>query len=361
MATSAEPKPSFTANLDSLPPVPMSSPQPQPAEALRSLLTEWAVQQHLRLTEEVIGTLQSLGLHSAPDEALLTRILALAPANPAAPATDPGVGRELGVALDLLEAAGSQGEALHKLLDGLEPLAERSALFVVKQGIATLFDWRGFEGSPVKAGSPVVPPPDLEALLQGRQPWLGLGPAYKALIAPLSRMEAPEARLFPLRLKRKAVAVLLVDCGLRQQLDHPEVLRALAQAASAALGALAGAKEEEKAPPVADRPTLPTMLVQDPIPEPSAPAMDPKVKATAERFARVLAGDIELYFPTKVAQARTQGDLYGLLREELDRSRQSFVDRFGEELEQQQRIFLRAVVDLLCDGEAGRLGPAPWA
>lgn len=341
----------------------MPSAQPQPAEALRSLLSEWSTQQHLRMTEEVIGTLQSLGLHAAPDEALLQRLLALMapPSGSPAPSGDPGVGRELGVALDLLEAAASQGEALHKLLDGLEPLAERSALFVVKQGIATLFDWRGFEGSPVKGGSPVVPPPDLEALLQGHQAWLGRGPAYQALLAPLARMEAPEARIFPLRLKRKAVAVLLVDCGLRQQLDHPEVLRALAQAASATLGALAGAREEEKAPPVADRPTLPTMLVQDPLPEPPAPPMDPKVKATAERFARVLAGDIELYFPTKVAQARTQGNLYGLLREELDRSRQSFIDRFGEELEQQHGIFGRAVVDLLCEGEPGRLGAAPWA
>lgn len=340
----------------------MSSAQPQPAEALRRLLTEWSTQQHLRLTEELIGTLQSFGLHAAPDADLLDRILALAPPSAAtAPGADPGVGRELGVALDLIEAAASQGEALHKLLDGLEPMVERTALFVLKQGIATLFDWRGFEGSPAKAGTPVVPLPELEALIQGRQAWLGRGPAYQALLAPLARMEAPEAAIFPLRLKRKAVAVLLVDCGLRQQLDHPEVLRALAQAASATLSALAGAKEEEKAPPVPDRPTLPTVLVQDPIPEPPAPAMDPKVKATAERFARVLAGDIELYFPTKVAQARTHGDLYGLLREELDRSRQSFVDRFGEDLERQHRIFGRAVVDLLCEGDAGRLGAAPWA
>ncbi len=337
----------------------MSTAQPQSLEALRTLLTEWSSHQHQRLAEEVAGAIQSLSLHAAPEEALLNRILALTP--PPAPAADPGVGRELGVALDLLEAATSQGEALHKLMDGLEPLAERTALFVLKQGIATLFDCRGFEGTPAKAGTPVVPPAELEALIAGRQAWLGRGPGYQALLAPLTRMEAPEARVFPLRLKRKAVAVLLVDCGLRQELDHPEALRALAQAASATLSALAGAKEEEKAAPVADRPTLPTVLVQDPIPEPPRPPVDPKVKATAERFARVLAGDIELYFPTKVAQARTQGDLYGLLREELDRSRQSFVERFGEDLERQQGIFSRAVVDLLCEGDAGRLGAAPWA
>ena len=62
-----------------------------------------------------------------------------------------------------------------------------------------------------------------------------------------------------------------------------------------------------------------------------------------------------------MAQARTQGDLYGLLREELDRSRQSFVERFGEDLERQQGIFSRAAVDLLCEGDAGRLGDAHWA
>ena len=72
-------------------------------------------------------------------------------------------------------------------------------------------------------------------------------------------------------------------------------------------------------------------------------------------------GDVELYFPAKVAQARTQGNLYGQLRDELDRSRATFVERFGEDIEAKYRIFTTTVIHLLCDGEVAKLGAAPWA
>jgi hypothetical protein len=88
--------------------------------------------------------------------------------------------------------------------------------------------------------------------------------------------------------------------------------------------------------------------------------LDPKVRSAAERLARVLTGDIELYFPAKVAQARTTGNLYGLLRDELERSRQTFLDRFGPELEKDHGIFQETVVSLLCDGDVAKLGATPW-
>jgi hypothetical protein len=111
-------------------------------------------------------------------------------------------------------------------------------------------------------------------------------------------------------------------------------------------------------------PSVPTQMVPDPIPMPApAPAagdLDPKVRATAERLARVLVGDIELYFPQKVAQGRQNGNIYGLLREELDRSRQTFLERFGAEVESRHRIFQNTVVHQLCDGDGKRLGTPAW-
>ena len=88
--------------------------------------------------------------------------------------------------------------------------------------------------------------------------------------------------------------------------------------------------------------------------------LDPKTRSAAERLARVLTGDIELYFPAKVAQARATGNLYGLLRDELERSRQTFLDRFGADLEKDHHIFKDIVVALLCDGDASKLGATPW-
>ena len=81
----------------------------------------------------------------------------------------------------------------------------------------------------------------------------------------------------------------------------------------------------------------------------------------AERSARVLVGDIELYFPAKVAQGQAQGSLYAVLRDELDRSRASFTERYGVDLENQHQIFYQTVVQQLCAGDPSRLGPAPWS
>ena len=105
---------------------------------------------------------------------------------------------------------------------------------------------------------------------------------------------------------------------------------------------------------------MPTQQVPEPI-EAGPSALDPKIRATAERLARVLVSDIELYFPQKVAQGRQQGNIYSLLRDELERSRATFIDRFGEPTESQHRIFIQTVQAQLCEGIPSKLGPAPWA
>jgi hypothetical protein len=336
----------------------MTAPDSPRHEALRAPLSAWVAERHQRMLEEVMAAWQEAMHRFHPDQALLERLASALPASGGLPATDD---RDLGLALDALEGASSQAEVLKRLLEGLEPLVERSAIFVMKQGIAALYAWNGFDGDRPKAGTTVVPPPDLEELLSGRVSALGRGPATKALLHVLTPMEGADARILPLRTRRKPVALLLLDSGLRQTLDQPHTLRALALAASACLSLHSGKEEEKAAPePVPAHPTAPTMLVPEPISEPAAPDLDPKLKAAAERFARVLASDIELYFPAKVAQARTGGNLYGLLGDELNRSRHSFQERFGEELEARQSIFRKAVIDQLCEGDPAKLGPAPW-
>lgn len=271
------------------------------------------------------------------------------------------LGPQLGEAIDGMESAPSQGEVLRALLEGLHPFAERCALFIVKQGLPNLYAARGFDSDTPKLGAPVMPTPKLEALLGGKLHALReTGEAYASMLVPLSRFEATEALILPLRLRRKAVALLLVDSGLRSALDHPAEIRALAHTAEACLSFLAGQKDEEKPGPVDAQPHHRTAQIVQPIQE-SAPALDPKIRATAERLARVLVGDIELYFPQKLAQGQQQGNIYTPLREELDRSRATFVDRYGEDVENQHRIFANTIIQQLCGGDVSRLGPAPWA
>jgi hypothetical protein len=331
--------------------------------ALKNLLQEWINDRQQALREQVLTVWRDGQERFIPDAALLQQILATAAPAPlqAAPPAGRNTDADLGRGLDLLQEAGTQGEVLKRLLESVLAFGERTALFVVKQGIASLYAQRGFESGSPKLGVPVVPPPELEQLLQGRTARIETaGPAYLALLGPLSAFEAGGVRILPVHLRRKIVALLLVDSGLAVPLEHPGHLRALTLGAESRLSFLAGSKEEERPVTTEALPSILTQRIPEPIAESSAPALEPSIRTNAERSARVLVGDIELYFPAKVAQGQQLGNLYAVMRDELDRSRASFVERYGNDLETQHQIFYKTVVQQLCAGDPSRLGPAPW-
>lgn len=335
-------------------------------EPLKQMIHKWVNDRHQAILEQVMMTWEEGLGRLTPDDALLQKIQELLEPPPLPEDPFPDVvsdtENDLGAALNLIESSSSQGEVLKRLLEGLQPFVERSALFVIKQGIASLFATRGFESEMPKPGAPVVPPPELEEVIQSRVPFISMpGPAYHSLLTILSRFEAADVCILPLRLRRKTVALLLVDSGLRQVIDHPNHVRALAHTAEATLSFLAGLKEDEKtAAPVETHPSMPTQRIQETIPEPAVPPLDSKIRANAERSARVLVGDIELYFPNKVTQGRQKGNIYAALRDELDRSLASFVERYTAEVENNYHIFYQTVLQQLCEGDATKLGQAPW-
>lgn len=329
---------------------------PSPSTNLHAPLRAWLQERHSALREQVTLTLSQDLARWEPDAELLARLTAAATIGHTGESD-----AELGLGLDLLDSAPSQGEVLHRLLDALAPFADRAGLFILKQGLLSPFASRGFEGETPKQGA-LVPPPELESLLQGRLPGIDqAGEAYSALVGTLSKLAAPAMRVLPLRLKRKVVAVLLVDSGRKPDLDRLPSIRALVRAAEACLSHLSGAKEEERPAPAEAPPSAQTQRIPEVIQTAPPEDLDPKVRATAERLARVLVGDIELYCPQKVIDGRKAGNLYQLLREELERSRATFLDRFGLDVETRHQIFFKTLVDLLCEGDATKLKGAPWA
>ena len=331
--------------------------------ALQNALQQWSLDCQQGVWEDLTRAWQGCRDRFLPDAALLELIQSLTAPPPPEPVPAPrDTDTELGAALDLIAEAGTQGEVLKRLLDAALPFCGRCALYVIKQGIASLYAHRGFEPEQPRLGVPVVPPPELEALIQGQVRVLDTPEAaYQALLAPLSPVRAAAARMLPLHLRRKTVALLLVDSGALDRIDHPAHLRALALGAEARLAHLAVLREEERLGGAEAHPSVLTQRIPDPIAEAPGPALDPTVRSNAERSARVLVGDIELYFPTKVTQGQMQGNLYGAMKEELDRSRASFVERYGAELESHHQIFYKTVVHQLCADDPSRLGVPPWA
>lgn len=76
----------------------------------------------------------------------------------------------------------------------------------------------------------------------------------------------------------------------------------------------------------------------------------------ARRFARLLVSEIKLYNEAKVEQGRKNRDLYERLKEDIDRSRQMYDERIGEEVRKQSNYFYEELVRILADGDTDALG-----
>jgi hypothetical protein len=76
----------------------------------------------------------------------------------------------------------------------------------------------------------------------------------------------------------------------------------------------------------------------------------------ARRFARLLVSEIKLYNEAKVEQGRRSRDLYERLKDDIDRSRQMYDERIGEDVRRNSNYFYDELVRILADGNADALG-----
>ncbi len=87
-----------------------------------------------------------------------------------------------------------------------------------------------------------------------------------------------------------------------------------------------------------------------------AQSEDSKKHDEARRFARLLVSEIKLYNESKVEQGRKNKDIYERLKEDIDRSRQMYDERIGEDVRKSSNYFYDELVRILADGDAGSLG-----
>ncbi len=91
-------------------------------------------------------------------------------------------------------------------------------------------------------------------------------------------------------------------------------------------------------------------------PEQPIPQGEEKVHEDAQRFARLLVQEIALYHPREVEQGKRNKNLYALLREDIDRSREAYAHRYQKPSVQSRDYFQKALVKFLADGDAALLG-----
>jgi hypothetical protein len=76
----------------------------------------------------------------------------------------------------------------------------------------------------------------------------------------------------------------------------------------------------------------------------------------ARRFARLLISEIKLYNEQKVAEGRSEHDLYDRLREYIDRSREMYDKRVKAEVAARYDYFHGELVNMLAEGDVSKLG-----
>ena len=101
------------------------------------------------------------------------------------------------------------------------------------------------------------------------------------------------------------------------------------------------------------------MSQMKPAAPPAAPALSPeetKAHDDAKRFARLIVSEIKLYNEAKVTEGRKAKDLYGRLKEDIERGRQMYHDRISPSLKNTTNYFHDELVRLLAGGDATALG-----
>jgi|GEM_PF-1336789 len=75
----------------------------------------------------------------------------------------------------------------------------------------------------------------------------------------------------------------------------------------------------------------------------------------ARRFAKLLVEEIKLYNQTKVAEGRARGDLYGRLRDDIEKSRAAYQKRYGESVRDVD-YFTQELMRILADNNQAVMG-----
>jgi hypothetical protein len=84
---------------------------------------------------------------------------------------------------------------------------------------------------------------------------------------------------------------------------------------------------------------------------------DQKLHNDARKFARLLVSEIKLYNEQKVQAGRRDKNLYSLLRDDIDKSREMYEKRVSPSVAGQVDYFYDELVRLLADNQASALGP----
>jgi molybdopterin converting factor small subunit len=272
----------------------------------------------------------------------------------------------------------SASTALNLLLTLTVRHGRRAVLFILRKG--ELWAWSGLgEGGERLPLSRFTVSLDESPLLTGalQSQQTRRGPASEPWTARLPGAAGAAAAAIPLAGGERAGAVLWLETEEAAASGTIEMAECLAAVTGAALELVARRRPgaapagritaDERALGAA----LPYALGDEPPADAAAPgaaALPGSVSAApgpdlgrqhedARRLARLLVSEIKLYNEDKVVLGRKARDLYSRLRDDIERSRQTYNERVADEVRSSADYFQQELVATLADGDESLLGP----
>ncbi|MCU1310165.1 MAG: Chromosome segregation ATPase-like protein [Candidatus Angelobacter sp.] len=348
------------------------------------------------LRADIVGKVMEL------TQPVIEKRTAAAQAASAASVPAPGTGPTdlLNASVASIYDANAQTEILRSLLDGMAQFTSRAALFVVKGNTISAWQNRGFENAAALKGFALDSSSGLAGrAIRDREPVSAAAVDFdNGFIGTHGNPVDGNACVLPIVVREKVAAVVYADAGtdldgssdqsalrllvrsaaswlelmsLRKiagggGAEAPEPVMAAAAAASPAPPApVAAAPAPVEAPaPVAVVAAVPTPVAVAAVA--SAPAgggdvaglspEDQEVHKKAKRFAKLLVDEIKLYNQAKVTEGRQNKDLYQRLKEDIDKSRNTYDKRYGATAAASAGYFSAEVIRILADNDPSTLG-----
>ena len=303
-------------------------------------------------------------------------------------ATPPG-----GAPTDLINAgiasiqdATSQTEILGALLAGAEKFSERCGLLVVKGTTANGWQSRGIDADAFKDLKVDASRGLTERAIRTKGPVAGAADEFdNGFVGQFGAPADGNVILLPLVVRDRVAALLYADGGAqgRAGLDASGV-EVLVRATDLWLEVISlrklteahGMQEaREEAPAAAPTATqvaptehVPASLQPEPqaAPEPHAAhvavaaatateVVEDEVHRKAKRFAKLLVDEIKLYNPAKVKEGLEHNDIYDRLREDIDKSRETYKKRYAESVTDVD-YFATELVRILAGNDRSKMG-----
>jgi hypothetical protein len=292
---------------------------------------------------------------------------------------DEPVAELLREAIDRIQGSTAQVDILDALLEGCASFSQRSAIFVVRGNTAAGWRARGFQDNEIIRTTPLELGNGLAAqAIAGRASVTGrMEQFYGNAGVKFGWPARDEVVVLPLVVRDRAVALLYADGGdPAGKLDSAalEVIvrttgwwlelcanrrstasspaegngAGIAAAAGAVMAAAAGASASPAAAPVG------AVAVAVAPAKSSAPEDDLHKKA--RRFAKLLVEEIKLYNQAKVNDGKANHDLYERLRDDIEKSRETYDKRYGQTAAGSSDLFNQELVRILADNNPSLLG-----